>query len=732
MRTQARETSVYRAWLLPTAAMLGWWVALPVSADFTTLYRSPPWAGDSISGFAEAADGGIFATTVASGSFGMGTILRSNATGQLEVVHSFSGGDGAAPSGGVVLGPDGALYGTTSLAGPNDLGTAFRVTPDGNVATLHAFTIDDGGSVHAPLLLADDCNLYGVGAGDLAALHDQYWTPRWPFITPNGGSVFRMSLAGDVQVLHTFTGLYGVQPLAGLMQASDGALYGSTSAVVTNSSPAVNVSWGSLFRIALDGAFTPLHVFDGYDGGEPVGQLVEAVDGDLLGVTARPNRAEHDASSTIFRLARTGSGALSTLYTFPLATDVPLGIARAEDGSYLGTTKTADSDQLGSAFRMTMGTGAGSTVSPLNAFTTQADGRPSSALVMTARGGFLGATQNTIYQLATDGTTHTIAARRTGDLGVSLGASRLTAGRDGALYGFGSDAFFRFTARAGMTVLHTWPAYSEVNGSFATADGTVTGISAYGGSNGQGSIFRITPDGEFSEVASFDRTTGSRPITLLEGRDGNLYGTTYDGGTQDAGTVFRLDAAGVLTAIHHFGANGDSSEHPMTQAPDGTLYFADSANPWFSIYELTPDGIVTLLHTLDRNAEGTFITSLAFGADGYLYATTSSDGPLGRGTLFRMTKEGASTVLYAFGTDPLDGDGPTDLQLSADGIMYGTTGSTVFRVTTAGALATVAHFPAIGRRNLSLGPDGAFYGVALYYQPNDDVLGAIVRVTLDE
>jgi uncharacterized repeat protein (TIGR03803 family) len=89
-------------------------------------------------------------------------------------------------------------------------------------------------------------------------------------------------------------------------------------------------------------------------------------------------------------------------------------------------------------------------------------------------------------------------------------------------------------------------------------DGNFSGLTQFGGTEGKGTIFRMTTNGVLSTLISFGSTNGSYPSgSLVQGRYGNLYGTTAAGGVSDLGTVFRATAAGELSTLASFnGANG--------------------------------------------------------------------------------------------------------------------------------------------------------------------------------
>jgi len=172
-------------------------------------------------------DGLIYGITVAGGDSGPrnGTAFRFNpASGEIKILHHFPSRrkDGRMPSGGLIEGPDGTLYGTTEHGGENDAGTVFRMQKDGNdYRVLRSFSgstdpkkSDDG---YAPqgLVLERHGILYGT-----TQAHG-----------PNGrGTLFRMNVDGrGFAVVHAFginetDGTHGGE----LCFGSDGVLYGIT------------------------------------------------------------------------------------------------------------------------------------------------------------------------------------------------------------------------------------------------------------------------------------------------------------------------------------------------------------------------------------------------------------------------------------------------------------------------------------------------------------------------
>lgn len=266
--------------------------------------------GPSYATLTQAADGTLFGTTTDNGpgpcswrstsclpTSGAGTVFRVNADGSgLTYVHTFSGADGSKAYGGLMQASDGFLYGTTSAGGAANLGTIYRMKTDGSgFTTLYSFRggADGANPAYSTIMRASDGNFYGTtqfGGGPV-----------------NSGTVFKMTPAGAVTILHAFTGVLvrtgealpttatdGLQPGASVIEAGDGRLYG-----VTGGGGAY--AGGTAFSIAKDGSgYAQLYSFDGTaPGGSPTATLVGGPDGLLWGT------AQYGGSSnrgTIFKM----------------------------------------------------------------------------------------------------------------------------------------------------------------------------------------------------------------------------------------------------------------------------------------------------------------------------------------------------------------------------------------------------------------------------------------------
>ena len=135
-------------------------------------------------------------------------------------------------------------------------------------------------------------------------------------------------------------------------------------------------------------------------------------------------------------------------------------------------------------------------------------------------------------------------------------------------------------------------------------DGNLYGTTDIGGVNAAGSVFKITPDGTLTTLHSFAANDGNLTnlvSPLVEGATGVFYGTSDDDGTSDYGEVFKMTSDGTFTVLHTFDSDdGNLSETPLVVASDGNLYgttFGGGAYQDGSVYKITPAGDYTLLHS---------------------------------------------------------------------------------------------------------------------------------------
>ncbi len=306
---------------------------------------------EPVSSLVQASDGNLYGVTNAGGAYGCGSIYQLTLSGTMSTLYSFTGdADGGYPAAGLVEAPDGALYGTTTLGGANGFGTVFRLGSAG-FATLHSFDPNvDGNSPYSALTLASDGNLYGVLAqGAYDSVTGDYAS----------GTIFQVTTAGEYQNVYSFPEdqSLGDLPIGRLVQASDGNLWGTTSAGGANGygtvffwNPTSGLSMayaftgadgvslygltqsgsslygvtypelsgcGEVFAVSLSShTFSLVYSFaGGGDGGSPASSLLAYSDGYLYGTT---QAGGNSGTGTLFRL--NGSGTPVTLYSFPSGT----------------------------------------------------------------------------------------------------------------------------------------------------------------------------------------------------------------------------------------------------------------------------------------------------------------------------------------------------------------------------------------------------------------------------
>ena len=357
----------------------------------------------------------------------------ANAQITFNSIWEFNAIDGAFPDyGSLAQGFNGNFYGTTNSGGAHYAGTVFEITAGGNLTTLYAFC--------SQLSCAD-----------------------------------------------------GFDPAAGLIQAADGNLYGTTTYGGTN-------DYGTVFEITASGKLTTLYSFNGTDGVFPQGSLVQASNGTFYGTTEQGGIYN---DGTIFEI--TAGGNLTTLYSFegtdgefPYST-----LIQATNGDFYGTTEEGGSDNVGTVFEIT----ADGQLTSLHSFNGSDGEYPYGALVQAINGNLYGTTE--------EGGAHSVGT------------------------------VFEITVGGQLTTIHN---FAEINdggfpygGLIPATNGALYGTTLAGGAFNAGTIFEIGGGSKLSTILSFNFSDGAEPRAgLLQATTGIFYGTTSGGGTSHEGTVYSL------------------------------------------------------------------------------------------------------------------------------------------------------------------------------------------------
>ena len=296
-----------------------------------------------------------------------------------------------------------------------------------------------------------------------------------------------------------------------------------------------------------------------------------------------------------------------------------------------------------------------------------------------------------------------VQARRIagGWVGAWVGAGLLVGG--GLVAGRAKAQSFTLTSLHAFSALPSFPPLINSDGADPHAglvqgiDGNYYGTTPVGGTNGLGTVFKITPTGTLTTLYSFSGPDGGEPLAgLVQDKDGNFYGTTEFGGTNDRGTVYKIAATptATLNTLYSFSAtdlyeaNSDGAEPRagLMLGIDGDLYGTTSLGGNSgdgTVFEIpTTGGILATLHSFSGSDGAAPQAGLVQGGDGNLYGTTVEGGDYRGGTVFTIpTTGGTLTTLYSFSQLSLyntnsDGAAPyAGLVQSSDGIFYGTTSS---------------------------------------------------------
>jgi uncharacterized repeat protein (TIGR03803 family) len=607
--------------------------------------------GEPSAGLVQGSDGNFYGTTSVGGTglsfYGYGTVFKISASGSLTTLYSFTGGnDGFFPGAGLVQGIDGNFYGTTEYGGTNGQGTVFKISTGGSLTPLYSFTgASDGGVPEAALVQGSDGNFYGttsIGG------------------TGGYGTVFKISAGGSLTPLYSFTdGADGANPSAGLVLGSDGNFYGTARFGGTDI--AHSDTSGTVFKISASGSLTPLYSFtDGADGAQPSAGLVLGSDGNFYGTTYFGGTNNLGA---VFKMS--ASGSLTPLYSFTNGTDGLLPWATlllGSDGNFYGTTQNGGGTPSlgdGTVFKMA----PSGSFTQLYSFTGGNDGSiPWGSLVQAGDGNFYGTTRfggtkdsGVVFKITSGGTfTHLYSFTNGNDGAIPL--DTLVQGSGGNLYGTASiggaglgGTVFTITTGGSLTTLYSFT--NNINGASPSAgmvlgsDGSFYGTTSAGGSNGYGTVFKITAGGSLTSLYSFTNgTDGNNPqANLVQGADGNFYGTTFYGGTLGDGAIFKITPSGSLTPLYSF-TNGNDGSFPtaaLVQGTDGNFYGTtyEGGGPADSgvVFQITPGGLFTPLFAFSESDGADPRAGLVQGPDGSFYGESSDLGVGGRGTIFRIS-----------------------------------------------------------------------------------------------
>ena len=468
----------------------------------------------------------------------------------------------------------------TPNTGPTNGGTLTTITGTGFET---GASVSFGPSPAASVTVNSSTNLTAVTPAGLAGVVNVVITNADGNVTTftNGFTYISNALTA-----YTFTTLYnfsffkydidvgeytnsdGAQPEAGLILSSN-TLYGTAEGGGTNGS-------GTVFKVNTDGSgsttlysFSSLPASSGYplinsDGANPYAGLI--LSGNTLYGTAVNGGT--NGNGTVFSVNADGTG-FTTLYNFSATVYVyptylnsdganPYAGLILSGYTLYGTTAAGGTNGNGTVFKVNTD-GSGFTTlynfsaAPAPSYTNSDGANPYAGLILSG---------DTLYGTAVNGGTNgsgTVFA-------VNTDGSSFT-----TLYSFSAISGYPFINSDGVAPY----------GGLILSGNTLYGTTAAGGTNGNGTLFKVNTDGTgFSSLYNFSATLGPSYINsdgaqpeaglILSGY--TLYGTAEGGGTNGNGTVFKVNTDGSgFTTLYSFSA---------TAQLYGGLINSDGANPY--------------------------------------------------------------------------------------------------------------------------------------------------------
>jgi uncharacterized repeat protein (TIGR03803 family) len=527
------------------------------------------------------------------------------------------------------------------------------------------------------------------------------------------GEIFSIPI-GDTVLSSTYsmTGIAGANPhYTKLIMASDGKFYGMTANGGINNDGVI-FSYDSATKI-----YTTLFEFNGQNGANPYGSLLQAANGKLYGMTSNGGLYtygvifSYDIKTHIYTLIQSCAGQSNPTGSFIQAVNgklyatYPLGGVSGYWGSFLlyDTTKTSigiidDFKQYngqypyGSPLQVTDGNIYGLTevggyysMGAIYMYTPKTVGLDDEHDFTTATG---------IYPYGSLIQSNALLYGMTEGGGASSG---------GVIFSFD-------TATKTYKDIHDFSTASGKNpyGDLVQGNnGKLYGVTEAGGANSDGVIFSFdTALKTYKDIYDFNGTNGKNPYgTLLQLSDYSFYGMASAGGATNSGVIFKADTSGNYTKLLDFNVQSDGSN------PHGSLVYATN-NLFYGMtnqggkygygvlfsYDPSSTTYTNLIDFNDTNGASPY-GSLIQATNGLLYGMTYSGGAYNLGVIFTYNYSTSTySIIHNFKNDSTGKNPYSTLLQAANGKLYGTTVTggkknygTVFSIDMSGANYTVLH-----------------------------------------
>ncbi len=530
---------------------------------------------------------------------GGGTIFEYDLSGSsfTKLTDLLTGaGNGANPTGELLLATNGKLYGMTRFGGASNAGALFEYDLTGPTYTKKADFVSNatvGGQPFGSLIQVNTGKLYGLTSNGGVA---------------SGGVLFQYNISNAAYVKKVdLNSSDGGTPNGHLIQASNGKLYGLASVGGTN-----NV--GVIFEYdKTSGVYTKkIDLISSTHGSTPMGSLVQATNNILYGVTSAGGTS---AVGTLFEYNPSTNGITKRVdFTGNAGTNpggAPYGaLIQASNGKLYGMTKQGGSAAQGVIFEFDPSTNtyakkvdlaAASGYSPTGAFVEASNGKLYALMQLTSGTGF-----GAIIEYDPGTTSYTKKQEFTGTTGTVVGSN---------------------------------PTGSMLQ----TSSGILYGMTKSGGANGLGVIFEynVTTDTYTKKYDFVSGSTGSQPFgSLIKAANGLLYGVTNQGGANSYGALFEynISTTSYTKKIDFTSSNG---------FPTYTQLLEVCTKP------VTPGSITASSNTLCETSAAnlTFSISSVSNATSYTWTIPSGGSIVSGGTTTNLTASfaGASPATYTYG-----------------------------------------------------------------------------------
>lgn len=752
---------------------------LTTNGTFSLLYSfgtltntdAVPLDGSEPNALFQASNGMFYGTAASGGAYGQGTFFSVTTNGTFTLLYSFgavtnSAGvplDGANPNGALIEGADANLYGVTQFGGSNNVGTVYRITPQGQLTTLFSFATN-GFAVYnlfnprGGLLLGRDTSFYGTTSAGRNS--------RFPATT---GGIYKLGPGIPAFGIPSLN--YAPPPRTNIA----GATITYSNAVESVYPTAVQWLYkGTALtdNVTLPGSFTDLTLSNLTVADSGTYTLVAsnaagiAISTNLLTVvpaliTTQPAGTNIAAGATnVFKVTPKSNLPFTCQWHFN-------GTNLNDSGRFSGATTT----NLTLSGALLSDAGSYSAV-----ISNSAGSVTSSNAILTVQPFLLITAPTNQYAVAGLPASLSVAVQNFGQISYQWQFNGTNLNDGGNISGSTAN-----TLQLQPASVSDWGTY------------TVTVSNAVGVTNLSALLVVVPPTAPncvVTNLQSFSYSTSWEPNQLDRGPDGVIYGTTVLGGAYHGqvvdpgnGTFFRVDTNGTVTTLHSFDGINDGVD-PVGQlalSTNGSFFgIAENYNYQPTLINITTNGTVATLTVLsnvsyalgitmgsDGRLYGTdyynhiftvdpdsdsFAVLHAFGNSGYIYSvlTVGLDGLLYGTTgdsIFKMDYNANLTTNYTFANIAEGHDPSAYLAWATNGDLYGVTGTggaygygTIFKLSTNAELTTLYSF---GQRtnwdgtsvdgsypaSLIWGPDGMLYGPTLYGGCNNS--GTVFRISAD-